>query len=67
MSSDVNGAIQVLQGGINLQKQNRFKQADSLVISPPFGLLPQYYLSFPKVGVRTSMDIDKSAEVPGSG
>lgn len=32
MSYDADGAIQVLQDGLKLDKKNRFKQADSLVI-----------------------------------
>lgn len=33
MSCDADGAIKVLQDGLKLEKENRFKQADSLVIS----------------------------------
>ena len=32
MSYDADGAIQVLQDGLKMDKKNRFKQADSLVI-----------------------------------
>jgi hypothetical protein len=32
MSYDADGAIQTLQDGLNLEKKNRFNQADSLVI-----------------------------------
>jgi len=32
MSCDADGAIQVLQDGLAMEKKNRFKQADSLVI-----------------------------------
>jgi len=35
MSYDADGAIQVLQDGLKMEKNNRFKQADSLVISLP--------------------------------
>ena len=32
MSYDADGAIQVLRDGLKMEKKNRFKQADSLVI-----------------------------------
>jgi hypothetical protein len=35
MSYDADGAIRVLQDGLEMEKRNRFKQADSLVISLP--------------------------------
>lgn len=35
MSYDADGAIQVLQDGLKMEKKNRFKQADSLVILYP--------------------------------
>lgn len=34
MSYDADGAIQVLQDGLKMEKKNRFKQADALVILP---------------------------------
>lgn len=64
MSCDADGAIRVLQEGLKLEKENTFKQADSLVISLPPNLNRD--LSFSTVGVRTGMDVIKSAEVPGS-
>jgi len=35
MSYDADGAIQVLQDGLKMEKSNRFKQADALVILLP--------------------------------
>ena len=32
MSYDADGAIKVLQDGLEMEKKNRFKQADALVI-----------------------------------
>jgi hypothetical protein len=39
MSYDADGAIQVLQDGLKIEKKNRFQQADSLVIPPSFSAL----------------------------
>ena len=39
MSYDADGAIQVLRDGLKMEKKNRFKQADSLVIPLPSSAL----------------------------
>lgn len=38
MSCDTDAAVRILQGGLNLEKENRFKQADSSVIFLPSNL-----------------------------
>lgn len=66
MSYDADGAIQVLQDGLALEKKNRFKQADSLVIALPPCTSNRDLQSLP-VGVRVGMDVIESAEVSGVG
>ena len=66
MSYDADGAIQVLQDGLEMEKKNRFKQADSLVILLPPSP-PRIVVDVSAVGVRAGMDVTEPAEVPGIG
>lgn len=66
MSSDADGAIQVLQDGLEMEKKNRFKQADSLVI-PSHPLHLESWFTVSAAGFRAGMDVVESTEVPGIG